>query len=278
MLYNFYTIGADPELFLFNTKTGKVVSAIDKIPGYKFCPYTEGLPEGFGLQTDNILAEFNIPPVSYEEAFIHNIEFMKDFIRNKAKEIDANYDILCQASAQVPPKELRHPQALEAGCDPDYCIYQEGPNPPGKLNKTKLRSAGCHLHVGYTNNNIETSLKMLRYVDAVVGLPSILFDTDVERRKLYGKAGCFRLTDYGFEYRTLSSYWIADADKLSFIWNQLMYALYLYENDASLPSKQIVQEVINNNNVEGAKKLIKNYNLLNPTQSNFDQLCAEYLA
>ena len=40
-----------------------------------------------------------------------------------------------------------------------------------------------------------------------------------------------------------------------------MYALYLYENDASLPSKQLVQEIINNNNVEGAKQLIKNYNL-----------------
>ena len=71
----------------------------------------------------------------------------------------------------------------------EYCLR--------KLNKTKLRSAGCHLHVGYLNNNIETSLKMLRYVDAIVGLPSILFDTDGERRKLYGKAGCFRLTDYG---------------------------------------------------------------------------------
>ena len=71
MLNNFYTIGSDPELFLFNTKTGKIVSAIDKIPGYKFCPYTEGLPEGFGLQTDNILAEFNIPPViGTEEKYV----------------------------------------------------------------------------------------------------------------------------------------------------------------------------------------------------------------
>ena len=32
MLRN-YTIGSDPELFLINKKTGKVVSAIDKIPG-----------------------------------------------------------------------------------------------------------------------------------------------------------------------------------------------------------------------------------------------------
>lgn len=110
-----YTIGSDPELFLFNNKTKKVVSAIDKIPGYKEDPYKEGLPEGFGLQTDNILAEFNIPPVQSEEQFISHIEFMKDIIRNMAREINPDFDILCQASSKVPTKELKHPQAREFG-------------------------------------------------------------------------------------------------------------------------------------------------------------------
>ena len=35
MLELAYTIGSDPELFLVDTKTKKVVSAIDKIPGHK---------------------------------------------------------------------------------------------------------------------------------------------------------------------------------------------------------------------------------------------------
>ena len=35
MLRNEYTFGSDPELFIFNSKTKKVISAIDKIPGYK---------------------------------------------------------------------------------------------------------------------------------------------------------------------------------------------------------------------------------------------------
>lgn len=137
-----YTIGSDPELFLFNNKTKKVVSAIDKIPGTKEVPHTEGLPEGFGLQTDNILAEFNIPPVSRESDFVNNIEFMKDLIRKMAKSFDENFDIQCMASAKVPAKELKHPQAKEAGCDPDYCIYTTGPNPPGNLTRNNLRSAG----------------------------------------------------------------------------------------------------------------------------------------
>ena len=86
MLELAYTIGSDPELFLVDTKTKKVVSAIERIPGHKDDPYTEGLPEGFGLQTDNVLAEFNIPPVTSCEEFINNIEFMKNFIRKKAQE------------------------------------------------------------------------------------------------------------------------------------------------------------------------------------------------
>ena len=142
MLDNRYTIGSDPELFLFNNKTNKVVSAIDKIPGHKDEPYTEGLPNGFALQTDNILAEFNIPPVLRESDFVDSINFMKDHIRELVKKINKDFDIKCQASAKVPAKELKHPQAKEAGCDPDFCIYREGPNPPGSLSRTNLRSAG----------------------------------------------------------------------------------------------------------------------------------------
>ena len=64
MLVRNITIGADPELFIIDSKTGKVVSSIGLIPGVKGEPYVgEDMPNGFGLETDNILAEFNIPPV-----------------------------------------------------------------------------------------------------------------------------------------------------------------------------------------------------------------------
>jgi hypothetical protein len=259
------TIGSDPELFIFDTKTKKVVSAIDKIPGSKATPYVENLPEGFGLQTDNILAEFNIPPVTDLKDFIECISFMKDLIRDTVKKINPDYDILCQASAKVPTKELKHPQAKEAGCDPDFCIYTGTVNEPGKLGKTTLRSSGFHIHIGYDRCNIDTSLAMLHYIDAFVGIPSILYDTDAERRKLYGKAGCFRLCEYGFEYRTLSSYWIANPSRLTFIWNQIQYAISAYRDGYNIPSPENVIECINNNNIELAKKLIAKYILIHPS-------------
>jgi hypothetical protein len=259
-----YTIGSDPELFIFNRKTNKVVSAIDKIPGYKDQPFTEGLPEGFGLQTDNILAEFNIPPVNNVKDFIKNTEFMKDFIRQRVQGINTNLDVLCQASSQVPAKELKHPQAREFGCDPDYCIYREGPNEVSAAARTNLRSAGFHVHVGYENHNIDTSMLMLQYIDAYVGIPSIIYDTDAERRKLYGKAGCFRLTKYGFEYRTLSSYWIGSPKRMQFIWNQLMRALNAFEQRCILPDCSLVRDSINNNDIQTANALIETYNLIDP--------------
>lgn len=264
MLDNRYTIGSDPELFLFNNKTNKVVSAIDKIPGHKDEPYTEGLPNGFALQTDNILAEFNIPPVLRESDFVDSINFMKDHIRELVKKINKDFDIKCQASAKVPAKELKHPQAKEFGCDPDFCIYREGPNEVSKAARTNLRSAGFHIHVGYEGNNIDTSIAMLRYIDAYVGLPSILYDTDNERRSLYGKAGCFRLQPYGFEYRTLSSYWIATEARLKFIWRQVEYALYNFERNSYLPDWEYIVKAINNNDVALATKLIEEFDLIRP--------------
>lgn len=49
MKLNKITIGADPELFIINEKTKKVVSAVGKIPGEKGNPYVgEDMPSGFG--------------------------------------------------------------------------------------------------------------------------------------------------------------------------------------------------------------------------------------
>ena len=118
--------------------------------------------------------------------------------------------------------------------------------------------------MGYPENNIDTSLAMLRYIDAFVGLPSILYDTDTERRSLYGKAGCFRLQKYGFEYRTLSSYWIGNPSRLRFIWRQLMFALNAYERGWNLPDGDLIRNTINNNDVETAKRLLTEYEMINP--------------
>ena len=137
------TIGADPELFIINEKTNKVVSSIGIIPGEKGNPYVgEDMPEGFGVETDNILAEFNIPPVTNKSAFINNIEYMKGYINRFVKNINSDLGILCSASEIVDEDQLKSKQAQRFGCDPDYNVYSESMNEKPEGTKTNLRSAG----------------------------------------------------------------------------------------------------------------------------------------
>lgn len=270
------TIGADPELFLINNDTKKVVSAVGIIPGEKGKPYrNKKMPKGFGLETDNILAEFNIPPVSKESDFVNNILYMQDYIRNFVA--SKNLNILCSASQIVDEDQLQSPQAKLFGCDVDYNAYTGQANPKPKGERTNLRSAGFHIHIGYANPSINTSLGLVKYLDAYLGIPSILIDRDTRRRTLYGKAGCFRITSYGVEYRVLSSYLMSSTLLISWVYKQVMQAIKKYEegnlekdcwNSMHIESRDI-KNVINNNDISKALAFCK--------YSKLELPCAEYL-
>lgn len=220
------------------------------------------MPNGFGLETDNIVAEFNIPPVSDEASFINNIEYMKQYIDKFVKNINPDLGILCAASKSVDKSELQSPQAKMFGCDVDFNAYTQEPNPKPKGNRTNLRSCGFHIHVGYKDNNIDSSLLLVKYLDAYLGLPSLLKDPDKKRRSLYGKAGCFRLTPYGVEYRVLSSAMMKDIETLKFVWNQLCRAIGAYNDGKNIPPEEMTVSAINESDVELAKKLIAEFNLV----------------
>lgn len=254
------TIGADPELFLINEKTGKVVSAIGIIPGEKGNAWVgPDMEEGYGLEIDNILAEFNIPPARTKEEFTGSITFMLNYIDRFVKEKNPDLGIRCIASQIVDEDQLQHPEAKRFGCSPDYCAYKEGSNKKPKGEKTCLRSSGFHCHVGYDNPNEKDSIELVKYMDVYLGIPSVVKDPDTQRRKLYGKAGAFRLAKHGVEYRVLSSYMLGHSD---FVYDQTIKAIEAYNKGVKLPSPTVVQRVINNSKVEEAKKLIEKYNLI----------------
>lgn len=255
------TIGADPELFIINKATGKVVSSIGIIPGEKGNAYTEGMKQGFGLQIDNILAEFNVPPVALgsKKTFISNINYAKEFIRDYVKNIDKNLDIKCSASEYVDENQLQSEEALAFGCSPDYNVYTRSENEKPKGDKTNLRTTGCHIHIGYYNPDIDTSLYIVKYLDAILGIASVLIDNDSRRRQLYGKAGSFRLTSYGVEYRVLSGYFIESNETMGLMYDLLDASIYAYSNCLSLPPEHIVQDIINNNKEDLAISTLSKY-------------------
>lgn len=261
------TIGSDPEMFIINESTGKVVSSVGMIPGYKGDPWLDEewkKPEmkGYGLETDNILAEFNIPPVTNKKDFIQAHEYMKDYIRKFVKKINPEYGILCAASMIVDEDQLQSDQAKEFGCSEDFCAYTEDVNPKPEGTRTNLRSAGQHIHLGYNDPDIPSSLLMIKYLDQYLGLPSVVVDQDSRRRSLYGKAGCFRLCPYGLEYRVLSAAMYSNPVRTGVVWDCIERAIRAYNNEAELISPEIIQEAINTSNVEMAKELIEKHNLL----------------
>lgn len=262
MILNNITIGADPELFLINSKTGEVVSSIGIIPGEKGNAYrSDDMPEGYGLEIDNILAEFNIPPVMSKESFVDAITYMKNYIKKFIKAKNPNLDILCKASMMVNEDQLQSPEAKLFGCSVDYNAYTEEPNPKPQGERTNLRSAGFHIHIGYDDCNVDTSLLLIKYLDMYLGVPSVLKDDDTKRRSLYGKAGCFRLTPYGLEYRVLSSYFLSTKITLAWVWNGISKAIKAYHKGYPLADPELVQKAINESDKELAEMLMYKYEL-----------------
>lgn len=252
------TIGADPELFIVDTsKDNKVISSVGMIPGEKGAPWKkEEWPEGYGIEIDNILGEFNIPPVKTKEDFIKAMNFMKSEIRKFVKNINPNYDILCVASKMVDDDQLQTPEAKLFGCSVDYNVYTECENPKPDGESTNLRSAGCHIHVGYFMPNVEESLMLIKYMDIFLGLASVLLDPDRKRRSLYGKAGCFRLCQYGFEYRVLSAKMYSTDALMGLVWDGIKAAIFACNNGIPLFDNANVRRAIDTSNTKLAKTLL----------------------
>ena len=133
-------------------------------------------------------------------------------------------------------------------CDKDYNAYTESENPKPDGEKTCGRSAGFHIHLGYNDHNIDTTLKLIKLFDVYIGIPSIIYDRNNMRRTLYGKAGAFRLTEYGFEYRVLSSAMYATEDLMNIVWNGITKALNAYNRAGSPIPPDIAREVIDTGN------------------------------
>lgn len=219
------TIGADPEFFLLSADT-RFVSSIGKIGGSKRNPAPLGRP-GFYVQEDNVAVEFNIPPAKTKDEFVESIQWSVEHIRAALR---ANgLDVGIFATATFSRDELRDPRAQEFGCDPDFNAWEGGrANPRPNANASpSLRSCGGHVHVGYPDvaESKELALRFVQAMDLFLSVPASILQSDFQRKMLYGKAGCFRPTTYGVEYRTLGNFWIASVNTAAWVYDQTVRAL-----------------------------------------------------
>lgn len=254
-----FTIGSDPEIFL-QSKGKAFVSAIGKIGGTKENPRPLELP-GFFVQEDNVALEFNIPPATNATEFVKSLNLAFTQI---TEIIPKGLTISKKASGYFSKEQLADPQAMAFGCSPDYNAWLMSENPRPVPPHPQFRCCGGHVHVGIDIDDDEKP-EFIKCMDLFLGVKSVLLDPDVERRSFYGKAGCFRFTPYGVEYRTLSNFWVFGAPSRSWVFHQTQRAINFYDEGNNIPAKSDlglrIQEAINTSNKTLAQEIIAEHEL-----------------
>lgn len=246
-------IGCDPEVFV--RVGGKVVPVCGLIGGTKDSPIKV---RNGTLQEDNVMAEIGIDPCSHVGTAIERTLDVMDQLR-----ATVSGELVISGSHVFSTSDLRHPQAWEFGCSPDFNAYtmrrNRSPNLTGGM-----RCAGGHLHYSCAPDHAALVAQMM---DVRLGLVSVVLDRDGERRKFYGKAGAFRPKPYGGEYRVLSNFWLRNPDLMEWAYSTTQACVdevdELDEHHAMLSARDVVR-IINTGNYEEAKAACQTLNLQMP--------------
>lgn len=258
-------IGADPEAFI--ALNGKPMSAHDTIPGTKEKPHPV---EGLGsIQVDGMAVEFNVEPTDNVDVFVQRTRDLMAHIEKilaVPRIIDLPSVHFSKDIMAATPRD-----ALRLGCEPDFCSYTLAENPRPRAHP-RLRTAGGHVHLGWSSNLDPTSpahrdacAGLVGLLDHYLGVPSVLLDKDRERRQLYGAAGAFRPKPYGVEYRTLSNFWIHNPALIKWVFEQSQKAYRSWvEGDMFFGA----DEIINTSDEDAAFAYIAEHGITPPTHGS----------
>lgn len=208
------TFGSDPEFFLANATTYEPLCAVGLVGGTKDKPRMVGK---FGLQEDNVMAEFTTPPapsldMNAENALLGVRTVLASLTPGSP---DCIIHDACTVEFTRAMLEAAGPQAMQFGCSPDFDGYAQGARHP-RVDPAALRTelgawrfAGGHIHVGYKDVCELPEYVAAMFCDLSIGLSlTVGGEKQGMRRTLYGMAGRFRPTKYGVEYRTPSNMWL----------------------------------------------------------------------
>ena len=250
-------VGCDPEIFV--QQRGVFKSAHALIPGDKKNPFK--VDKG-AVQVDGMALEFNIDPAATDDEFVINV---KSVYEQLCKMVPG-YDLVATPVAHFDAAYMKKQpaEALELGCDPDYNAWTGQANEKPDANRP-MRTASGHVHIGWTNNkNIEEhshvsdAFAVTRQCDFFLGLGSLFYDEDKERREMYGKSGCCRVKPYGVEYRTLSNAWLQSEARMRWVFNRVQDAMNALYKGICLQDKYgDIQEIINSSDKKSALKILK---------------------
>jgi hypothetical protein len=252
-----FTLGTDTELFAMSKEGPRALCGL--IGGTKHEPTPfHNMPPGFAYQEDNVAVEFNIPPSKTKKQWLSSVqlafELTKDLVKDKT-----GFSLSKTCALSFDKTELKHPNALIFGCEPDFDAWKLIENAKPENPDKSLRTAGGHVHVGCDYDMVIG----VRNMDLFLGVPSIILDQteeSIRRRGLYGKASAMRPKPYGWEYRTLSNFWVFDPKLIGWVWDSVDKAL-TFDHKLTYKEGCDITKVINTGNVKKAIDLCKYYSI-----------------
>lgn len=267
-------LGCDPEAFF--SKNGKIIGS-EKVMPEGGVIYRHGVttlnanPNGENrVIVDGVQFELNPLPSQCRESLSFNIQqcfsnLSKRLQLKQYKGIKADFSQLIE----VDKDEF---DSLSGACKVFGCMPSK--NVYGEINVIKvdpkeyrIRCAGGHIHLGNVGDLVLDKLgekELIQLLDVIVGNTCVLLDRDpgnVERRKVYGRAGEYRTPKWGIEYRTPSNFWLRSYPLMSFVMGLSRLAVNILHSgdkhyDAIMKKVKIddIRKAINENDFELAYK------------------------
>lgn len=223
-------MGGDPELMVVNTLKNRIESSLDIFPGNNKHSRLD-LGGGFFAYPDNVLMEGTLPPAEVKDQFIHHYRTLFKGM-NSLLSKNGSFKVKAQASHVFDDEQLTHKDAIEVGCNPEFCAWQRESYKPVLVGG--LRTSGSHIHMGSEALlDPYNQLDAIKLMDIFVGIPVSILDCDPTgqaRKQLYGKMGRFRPCPYGVEYRTLSNFWIHCPETTGLVYDLTDHVIKIIEN------------------------------------------------
>jgi hypothetical protein len=237
-------MGCDPEFF-FRTDKGIIgAEKVFKPEGLVVKSNSYGDSKHSKFIIDGVQAELNPKPNTCRANLANEIAYCFKTLKEDLKKKGANISIDLSRSVTISEEALKEldEKNQKFGCAPSFTVYK---NPGVKLTKVDplkylSRSAGGHIHIGfdnYPNSRNQLTLhhkEFVQLLDIICGNTLVLVDRDksnVKRRRLYGRAGEYRLPAHGLEYRTPSNFWLTSAQMMSLAFGLARLAFELFTDE-----------------------------------------------
>lgn len=239
------TLGADPEIFL-RDKSGRLIASEEVITGKEIAadPLADKRA-GYsaGIARDGIQVEFHPQARTCRQEVSLALSAAMQTLERLAAEKGARMDFTSVIEVSEEDFAVIPPHAKELGCGRSFNVWDPTASVGVDGQTYRIRSAAGHVHLGLQNmqsmafdpespnGRHEHIPQLVKLLDLIVGNTCVLIDRDplaAKRRETYGRAGEYRTTSYGMEYRTLSNFWLRGPQLASMVWGLSRTAVALW--------------------------------------------------